>query len=373
MESSRGPTPQPKRTDHPVVKILLYYAVLALAVALLYRLAPNLPGVFSTARFGENVGAGKRALVEDAAQTFLPPLKVASETVIAMLGGVLLMVPVAWVHILTRSRKGFSQSMVQTLIFLPLVVAGVLMLVQHSVALAFGLGGVVGAVSFRNRLADPKDAIYIFVAIAVGLAAGVQVLSVAAVISVFFNLVVLSAWRFDFGRMPAQLEAHIAEKRLDRVKATGAAPADFLNLVDNQLLKSMTPDMLQALSERAAKRSRKASEGLDLGPRDGGAGGVARGGGGGGMTEEEKQPKFNSLLRIMMQPDDAQVVRTAIENVLAGQTKRWEFEKAGAGDGGRAMAQYKVRFKKSIPSTLVVEAMRRSVLPKVVTIDVRDA
>jgi hypothetical protein len=37
------------------------------------------------------------------------------------------------------------------------------------------------------------------------------------------------------------------------------------------------------------------------------------------------------------------------------------------------MAQYKVKFKKSIPSTLVVEAMRRSVLPKVVTIDVRDA
>ena len=48
-------------------------------------------------------------------------------------------------------------------------------------------------------------------------------------------------------------------------------------------------------------------------------------------------------------------------------------KKAGPGDGGRASAQYKVRFKKSIPSTLVIEAMRRAVLPKVVTIDVRDA
>ena len=43
------------------------------------------------------------------------------------------------------------------------------------------------------------------------------------------------------------------------------------------------------------------------------------------------------------------------------------------GEGGRAMAQYKVKFKKSIPSTLVIESIRRSVLPKVVTIDVRDA
>src|SRR4029079_1555579 len=158
----------------------------------------------------------------------LTPVDVAVDALIMMLSSVLLMLPVAWVFILTRSRKGFSQSTVQTLIFLPLVVAGVMMLVQHSTALAFGLGGVVGAVSFRNRLEDPKDAIYIFVAIAVGLAAGVQVLSVAAAISIFFNLVVLYAWRFDFGRMPATLEVDIAQKSLDRVKAAGAAPPEFM-------------------------------------------------------------------------------------------------------------------------------------------------
>ncbi len=162
----------------------------------------------------------------------------------------------------------------------------------------------------------------------------------------------------------------MAERRLSSVKASASAPSDFLNLLDKQLLKSMTPDQLQALSERAAKRGRKVSEGLELGPQSGGGGGD---GADGDEGMEEKKPRFDSMLRIMMQPDDAAGVRTSIETVLQGQTKRWEFEKAGAGDGGRAMAQYKVRFKKSIPSTLVVESMRRSVLPKVVTIDVRDA
>jgi len=367
MEASRRPVPSSWFFAHPVQKIVLYYAVLALGVAVLHAIDPNLQGVFSMERFGQVVAAGKKSLAENVeSYVNLSPFQLAFETIVVMIVSLVVMLPVTWVFILTRSRKGFSQSTAQALIFLPIVVAGIIMLVRNSVALAFGLGGVVGAVSFRNRLSDPKDAMYIFLAITVGLAAGVQVAAVALAISLFFNIVMLVAWRVDFGRMPAQLEAHIAEKRLERVKATGAAPSDFLNLVDNQLLKSMTPDMLQALSERAAKRSRKASEGLELGPHDGGA---ARG----GLTEEEKQPKFNSLLRIIMQPDDAQAVRTAIENVLAGQTKRWEFEKAGAGDGGRAMAQYKVRFKKSIPSTLVVEAMRRSVLPKVVTIDVRDA
>lgn len=342
---------------HQVIKILAYYVALGGLVAVLYRVTPGLPGVFSTEAF-QATTAKKTDLMENAGFN-LTPLQVAFDALVMMLGGVLLMLPVAWVFILTRSRKGFNQSTVQTLIFLPLVVAGVLMLVQHSVAVAFGLGGVVGAVSFRNRLEDPKDAIYIFVAIAVGLSSGLQVLSVAAAISIFFNIVVLYAWRFDFGRMPATLEAGLAQKRLERVKASGAAPVDFMNLVDNQLLRSMTPDQLQAISQRAAERGRKAAVALDLDGEE--------------PADEEKKAKFDSMLRVMMQPDDAAAVRQAIEHVLEGQTKRWEFEKAGAGDGGRAMAQYKIKFKKSIPSTLVVEAMRRSVLPKLVTIDVRDA
>ncbi|HTL05962.1 MAG TPA: DUF4956 domain-containing protein [Gemmatimonadales bacterium] len=351
---------------HQVLKIFGYYALLAALLVVVYQIRPNLQGVFSTEQFQASiVGIKKGDLLGGGAVPAgaldLTPVDVAVDALIMMLSSVLLMLPVAWVFILTRSRKGFSQSTVQTLIFLPLVVAGVMMLVQHSTALAFGLGGVVGAVSFRNRLEDPKDAIYIFVAIAVGLAAGVQVLSVAAAISIFFNLVVLYAWRFDFGRMPATLEVDIAKKRMDRVKAAGAPKADFLNLVDQQLLRSMTPDQLQAIAQKATERGRKAAVDLDV---DGELG---------GESDEEKKAKFDSMLRIYMQPDDAVAVRQAVEQVLTGQTKRWEFERVGAGEGGRAMAMYKVKFKKSIPSTLVVEAMRRSVLPKVVTIDVRDA
>jgi hypothetical protein len=345
---------------HSVSKIFLYYLALGAVAWALHQWKPNLQGVFSTSQFQQTIAEMKKGDILAAESQFhLTPFAIAVDALVMMLGGVLLMLPVAWVFILTRSRKGFNQSTVQTLIFLPLVVAGVMMLVQHSAAVAFGLGGVVGAVSFRNRLEDPKDAIYIFVAIAVGLSTGLQVLSVAVAISVFFNLVVLYAWRFDFGRMPANLEAGIAQKRLDRVKASGAGKTDFLNLVDSQLLKSMTPDQLQALSERASQRQRKAAENLDVNAM-------------GDIEDEEKKPKFDSMLKIMMQPDDAAAVRQHVEQILAGQTKRWEFDKAGAGDMGRAMAQYKVKFKKSIPSTLVVESMRRSVLPKVVTIDVRD-
>jgi hypothetical protein len=360
MESSRSNSPS-WFSLHPVMQILAYYLALAAAILVLYQVAPNLQGVFTMERFAEAVATGKKDLLQNSeSMVNTTPARVALESTVAMMGAVIMMIPVAWVYILTRAKKGFNQSTVQTLIFLPIVVAGLIMLVRSSVALAFGLGGVVGAVSFRNRLEDPKDAIYIFLAIAVGLASGVQVASAALAISMFYNFVVLLAWKFDFGRMPAALEQSVIQKRLDRVKQT-AQPQEFLSLVDKQLLRSMTPDQLQAISERAAERSRKASASIDMdtGPS--------------AEEAEAAKPKFDSLLRVMMQPDDATAIRAAIEQVLEGQTKRWEFEKAGAGDGGRAMAQYKVKFKRSIPSTLVVESMRRTVLPKVVTIDVRDA
>lgn len=366
MESSKRPSSASFFITHPVLKILLYYVALAAAVLLLYQINPDLQGVFKAGRFAQIVGSGKKGILDEATQVAVSPTAAAVESVIAMLTALVVMLPVTWVFILTRSKKGFSQSTSQTLIFLPVVVAGIIMIVQNSAALAFGLGGVVGAVSFRNRLDDPKDAMFIFLAILVGLASGVQVAAMALAVSLFFNIMTLVMWWSDFGRMPAQLEAGIAQKRLERAKASAQAPGDFLKLVDQQLLKSMTPDQLQALSERAAKRGRKAAEahGLEA-PMAAGAAGMG--------PEEEAKAKFDSMLRVMMQPDDAAAVRAAIEQVMAGQTKRWEFEKAGAGDGGRAMAQYKVKFKKSIPSTLVIEAMRRSVLPKVVTIDVRDA
>jgi hypothetical protein len=342
-----------------VIRLAAYYVSLAVVVFLLHQFAPGLP-IFSTENFRASVAEMQKGdLLSAASDLRLTSGQVAVNSLLMMLSAVVLMLPVAWVHILTRSRKGFSQSMVQTLIMLPLVVAGVLTIVQHSVALAFSLGGVVGAVSFRNRLADPKDAIYIFLAIAVGIAAGVQVLSVAAALSIFFNLVVLSAWYFDFGRMPANLEAGVAQKRLERVKGSrGPSSAslrpDFMKMLDQQLLQSMTPDQLLALSVRASERHRKA-----VGRDD-------------DAEPWEKKPKFDAILRFGIPAAEANLMRQSIEAVLQGQAKRWALERVEPERAGEVTARYLVQFGKSMPGPLVVEAIRRAILPRTVTIDVLD-
>ena len=63
---------------------------------------------------------------------------------------VLLALPVALVYVRTRAVRGYQQSVVQSLVVLPLVVAGVVVLVKDSLALAFGLAGIVAAVRYRT-------------------------------------------------------------------------------------------------------------------------------------------------------------------------------------------------------------------------------
>ncbi len=123
------------------------------------------------------------------------PLHRALSTLLITLGALALSLPVAWVYTFTR-RFRFDPSLVQSIIILPMVVAGIVLIVKNSVALAFSLAGIVAGVRFRNTLKDPQDAVYIFLALSIGLAAGVRASDVALVTSVIFNTVVLVVWKY---------------------------------------------------------------------------------------------------------------------------------------------------------------------------------
>jgi len=125
---------------------------------------------------------------------------------------------------------------------LPLVVAGIVVLVQYSLALAFSLAGIVAAVRFRNTLDDSKDAVYVFLATAIGLAAAVNV-PVAAVISILFNVTVLSLWYTDFAHSPMELEGSIAEKRLRRARQM-ARTGTFVAQIDQEVFRNMTREQV---------------------------------------------------------------------------------------------------------------------------------
>jgi len=180
------------------IRLIGYYGALAVVASLVGRSLPQWGGLFETRTPGA--------------------------AAIAMLGALSLMCPVAWAYMRTKPKVRYDASLVQTVIVLPVVISGVVLIVRDSVALAFSLAGIVAAVRFRNTLKDTKDAVYIFLAIAVGLAAGVQSFAVGLVVTVIFLAVIIVLWRFDVGAEPA-VETFRGRLVVEAAWAPGLEPA----------------------------------------------------------------------------------------------------------------------------------------------------
>jgi hypothetical protein len=236
-----------------------------------------------------------------------------------LFGSLLLMLPVSWVYMSARPLPGHSQTIVQTLLILPPVVAGIVFIVQNSLALAFSLAGIMAAVRFRTTLRDTRDLVYIFLSIVVGFAAGVQSLMVGAIVSIFFNYLLLFTWRYDYGR---SLLTPTAQSQWLGPLHTLASPTGELEIPDRDLVLSLTPEKAEALSDRFGRVS-------DV------------------LGKNKKKPRYNSVLTVTT--DNVSDAQQKIEQVLAKMTKRWKLDEVVTNTGKPSEMYYILKLKKSVP------------------------
>jgi hypothetical protein len=148
----------------------------------------------------------------------LDRLGYARELIIVLAGVWLLMLPVSWVHKGIHRVSAHDHSLDETTLILPGIVAAIVLVVQHSLALAFSLAGIVAGVQFRRALQDTFDALFILVAIGTGIAAGVKALEIAAVLTVFFCYATLYVYYHGDG-LEAHHEAHRKALKLQKKEA----------------------------------------------------------------------------------------------------------------------------------------------------------
>jgi hypothetical protein len=328
--------------DQPFVRSAAWYALLLSIGVLLSRLVPSLYHTLNAHAYGEAARAlGDAKAVPVGTSEDLPPMLAA---VIVSFASVALMLPIAWIYVLTRSKRGFQQSMVQTLMILPVVVAGVITIVKNSVALAFGLAGIVTAVSFRIRLQDTKDAVYIFIAIGVGVACGVQAVEIATALSLAFNVIVALLWWTDFGRAPGALEGAPAEQRLQRAVALANRTQQFISRLDQEILRSLAPEQLASVADRVAQRQAALAGAIEEAPP------------GPAPTQVQANGKRPLALRVVLASDHPGA-RALVEGVLAAETKKWKFEGATPAAGGQEL-RYTARLRKKVPADLLERRVR---------------
>lgn len=119
--------------------------------------------------------------------------------IIAVVGALLTILPVSWTYMAIRNRDEYDQSLVETITLLPIAVTSIVIIVHDSLPLAFSLAGIVGAVRFRNTLKSPGDALFILLAIGIGLSAGIGAMEIAIIMSMAFNYCFLTLWATDYG------------------------------------------------------------------------------------------------------------------------------------------------------------------------------
>ncbi len=184
------------------VRITVYYAAVTAFVLGLTEFAPGF-GDFLPIGGAQNLLSAPTSDPFDAIEIGAARVgNLASSVVwlaVAVTGALLTVLPVTWTYMACRKRKEYDQALVETIIVLPIAVTAIVVIVHNSLALAFSLAGIVGGVRFRNTLKSSGDALFILLAIGIGLSAGIGALEVSLVMSVMFNYVFLVLWFTDYG------------------------------------------------------------------------------------------------------------------------------------------------------------------------------
>ena len=334
----------------PVLRLFTYYVLLGGAAWALLTLLPGIGALEERFRQVSALSADSRGREFIDARTGLETLSQSDLvliTLLSTLAALALVVPVAYVYMVTKRRRGYDQSVVQTVIILPMVVAGTVILVQNSIALAFALAAVMAAVRFRNTLKDTKDAVYIFLALAVGVAAGVFAPSVAATTSVVFNVVVLALWYFNVGNIYVDQGGRVEALRPAEALLGPAATGEALAVGDPELLAALTPDELEEVADRAARLQ------AYIAARSGDA----------------KKKRFTAV--ILVHTTDAKTTQQAVEQALEERTKRWRLAEIVPGGEGTTTLEYMVRAKDETDAGALLDELKSRGAPGIVAVEYR--
>lgn len=334
--------------DRPVHRLLTYYLLLAVIVGVLVYFFPVVDRVLGSGAV-DATPSGSMVLpdglqgdtIRGVDTVLAPRFELAISTLVILLGVLALMLPVSWVYMSTRYNKTHDQQVAQILIFLPLVVAGIVLVVQNSLALAFSLAGVVAAVRFRSTLRDARDLVFIFLAIAVGFAGGVQAMILATIVSVLFNFLLILTWRYDFGR--SVLEPTAASQWNAPLKELSKR-GNKSTVPDRELVLALDQKQVLALSQRFDRVEKL------VGPPG-------------------KKARYNAILVITT--DNLTEAQSKVGEALDEVARRWRLDEVLTNVGKPSVLNYLVRIRKSISKEDLLTAIHGKAAAAIATADVQ--
>ena len=191
------------RAGKLLIQITIYYLVITLGVFIALKLWPELRGYLPIGGVEQLISQPTKNPLQASEAVRAAHVANFGQSVfwlvVAIIAAIIVSLPVSWVYMAVRGGDEYDQSLVNTIIVLPMIVTGIVIIVQNSLALAFSLAGIAGAVRFRNSLKSSGDALFILLAVGIGLSAGIGAIELAAVISIAFNYCFAVLWITENG------------------------------------------------------------------------------------------------------------------------------------------------------------------------------
>lgn len=98
---------------------------------------------------------------------------------------------ITFLYRLTYRGSNYSPTFVRSMIYLTMIAAVIIIVIGNNLARAFGLVGAMSIIRFRTAVKDTQDIVFIFFSLAVGLAAGVGMYTLAIGSTVVIGLIIL--------------------------------------------------------------------------------------------------------------------------------------------------------------------------------------
>lgn len=185
----------------------------------------------------------------------LTPLEAVVNLLVALLCGIF----ISMLYRGTYRGVSFSASNVMAIIMLAMITALVIMVIGNNLARAFGLVGAMSIIRFRTAVKDTQDIMFIFFALAVGLACGAGMYVIAATGTVTIGISIFAATKL-FAENPKRreyllqtyctgdgppteavtplLDRYCTRHRLVNVKGIGSEDGELLEVSYYVLLRS---------------------------------------------------------------------------------------------------------------------------------------
>ncbi len=98
---------------------------------------------------------------------------------------------IAGVYRRTYEGLSYSRAFVQTIILSGVISAVLIMAIGNNLARGLGILGTLAIIRFRTHIRDPRDIVFLFATLAIGISAGAAVFGVAIIGTIAFCLTVL--------------------------------------------------------------------------------------------------------------------------------------------------------------------------------------